>query len=128
MIACVISTVWTRDGANAGGIGVSQDFQDLKQFSPTLGKSSELEDSLRAETFPRDQGQSWLKLGSSELCCSVFSMMAVESGFSCELKTVVQGRQDGLKVGVPDSTLFQVQFLEGGYNFLQKSYVWEAQN
>lgn len=35
-------------------------------------------------------------------CGEWVSMHAEE----CELKTVVQGRQDGLKVGVPDSTLF----------------------
>ena len=57
MIECVIFTMWTGGEANPDGPGTSQVFQNLQQFSPTLGKSTWLEDPLTAETLLRDSVQ-----------------------------------------------------------------------
>ena len=78
MIECVLSTVKTGAGTNPDGPGMSQVLQNLKQFRPTLGKSPQMEYSLRAGTLT--------SAGQPEGLSSSFFMMVMERRFPHRLK------------------------------------------
>ena len=93
--------MWTGVEAIPEGPGTSQILQNLKQFSPTLDKSPQVEYSLRNSHL------NWAT------CLGVLQQL-LHDGHGEKVPTqteghgleaAAQGRQNGFEVGVPDSTL-----------------------